>query len=269
MSHSYLDAFTYLFKHKNWFAKLLVGSLLFFFIKLIELSIKVLGTAEIQPLNSMLGDVLSPSQYALAALMSVGGIALSLLSIWMSATLCGYFITAIRRYMRGQEDAIPDWDGVMAKLFFRGFKVFMGLFLLSILGYLFSLIVANYSVLMAAVKSLHAGLLISVLGLFVCCYVIFLIPALIMTFCEQDKFFSMFNFVRAKQLATKSFGQYCLTILKLLSITILSGCCAILFFPVKIGIIVLPFIFFYLLIVYGNIIAQYYVLYCKEETKQE
>ena len=265
MSHNYLDAFTYLFKHKNWFAKLLVGSLLFFFIKLIELAIKVLNTGEIAQLNPEILLTGTPSQIALYTLMSIGGIVLCLLSIWMSATLCGYFITAIRRYMRGQEDAIPDWDGVMGKLFFRGFKVFMGMFFISLLGYLFSQLVANYSLFLVAISSFHASLLVAFLGIFVCLYVSFLIPALIMSFCEKDKFFSLFNLVRAKQIAAKSLGQYFLMLLKLLSIVIISSCCVVLFFPVKIGIIILPFIFFYLLIVYGNLIAQYYVLYCKEE----
>ena len=264
MSHSFLDAFTYLFKHKNWFAKLFVGSLLFFFIKLIELSIKVLNSGDIPHLNMAMLSSGNASQLAAYSLMSIGAIVLCLLSIWMSATLCGYFVTAIRRYMRGQEDAIPDWDGVMGKLFFRGFKVFMGLFFISILGYLFNVIVANYSVFLAAFSSLHSSLLVAFLAMFVCFYVVVLLPALLIAFCESDKFFSLFNLVRAKQIAAKALGQYFLMLLKLFVVIILSVLAAIIMFYAKVGIIVLPIVFFYLLIVFGNVIAQYYVVYCKE-----
>lgn len=263
-NNNLVDAFTYLFKHKNWFAKVLVGSLLFFFIKIIELAIKVLNSGDIPHLNPELLADGNFTQVVLYSLMSFGAIVLCLLSIWMSASLCGYFITAIRRYMRGQEDAIPDWDGVMGKLFYRGFKVIMGMFFISLIGYIFNLLVANYSVFMLTFRSLHASLLVAFLGIFVCFYVLFLIPALIMTFCEQDKFFSMFNFIRAKQLATKSLGQYCLTVMKLILIVALSSISAVLLVSAKVGIIILPVLFFYLLIVFGNIIAQYYVEYCKE-----
>ena len=265
MSHSYIDAFTYLFKHKNWFAKILVGSLLFFFIKLIELAIAVLGSGEIPHLNPELLNVESPLQVLIYMLLNVGGVLLCLLSIWMSATLCGYFITAIRRYMRGQEDAIPNWDGVIKKLFVRGFKVMVGLFFLSVFCYLFSQVVGNYSVFLASYNNLHSSISAYFLGAFVCLYIIVLFPALIMSYCENDKFFALFNFVRAKQIAVKSIGQYSLMLLKLFSILIIAISCVSLFFSFKIGIIILPFVFFYLLIVFGNIIAQYYVLYCKEE----
>ena len=167
--------------------------------------------------------------------------------------------------MRGQEDAIPNWDGIMSKLFFRGFKVFMGMFFLSIIGYIFNVVIANYSMFLATFSSLHASLLVVFLAIFVFFYILTLTPALIMSFCEKDKFFALFNLVRAKQLASKSLRQYFLMILKLFLIIILSAIASILMFNAKIGIIILPIIFFYLLIVYGNVIGQYYVDYCKEE----
>lgn len=265
MSNSNLvDAFTYLFKHKNWFAKVFVGSLLFFFIQVIELAIKVLNSGDIPHLNPELLASGNQMQIILYSLMSIGAVILCLLSIWMSASLGGYFITAIRRYMRGQEDAIPDWDGVMGKLFFRGFKVIMAIFFISLIGYVFNMLVMHYSIFMLTFKSLHASLLVAFLGIFVCLYVLFLFPALVMTFCEKDKFFSMFNLVRAKQLATKSLGQYSLMIIRLLFVIAISSAAALLLIPAKVGIIILPVLFFYLLIVFGNIVAQYYVEYCKE-----
>ena len=265
MSHNFVDAFTYLFKHKNWVAKVLVGSLLFFFIKLMELAIKVLNSEAIPKLDIELLSAGNPSQITMYALMVIGAIVLCLLSVWMSAILCGYFITTIRRYMRNQEDAIPDWDGIMTKLFFRGFKIFIWMFFISVIGYLFNFVVSNYSLFLLTVSTLHASLIVAFCAIFVSFYILLLMPALIMTFCEKDKFFCLFNLVRAKQLAIKSLGQYFLMILKLLFIIILSSIIAILLFHAKVGIIVLPIIFFYLLIVFGNVIAQYYVAYCKEE----
>ena len=96
--------------------------------------------------------------------------------------------------MRGQEDAIPDWDGVMGKLFFRGFKFIIGLFFMSLIGYVFNLLVAHYSVFLLSLNSVYSFMLVVILGIFVCFYVLFMLPALVMVFCEQDKFFSLFNF---------------------------------------------------------------------------
>lgn len=259
-----VSAFTYLFKHKNWFAKVFVGSLLFFFIKIIELAIKVLNSGDIPHLNPELLAAGNLSQVIMYSLMSIGAIVLCILSIWMSASLCGYFITAIRRYMRGQEDAIPDWDGVMGKLFFRGFKFIIGLFFMSLIGYVFNLLVAHYSVFLLSLNSVYSFMLVVILGIFVCFYVLFMLPALVMVFCEQDKFFSLFNLIRAKQLAVKSLGQYCLTVLKLLLILAICTLSALLLMSAKVGMIILPVLSFYLLIVFGNIIAQYYVEYCKD-----
>ena len=264
MSHNIFDAFTYLFKHKNWFAKILVGSLLFFFIKLIELSIKVLNSEAMPKLDLELLSAGNPSQVALYSLMSVGAIVLSILSIWMSAVLCGYFITAIRRYMRNQEDAIPDWDGIMTKLFFRGFKVFIWLFFISVIGYWFNVIVQNYSLFLLTVSTLHTALIVAFSAFFVCLYILFMMPALIIGFCETDKFFCLFNLVKAKQIAIKSIGQYTLTIFKMLFVVLICVASAMFLFHAKVGIIILPILFFYLLIVLGNIIGQYYVDYCKE-----
>ena len=181
----------------------------------------------------------------------------------MHSMATGYLLTTVRRYMRSQDDAVPDWDEVMGKLFKRGFKAILAFFIItSGLGIFSSGIIAISTFWMAF--SPFFAMLISMIALFIVVYVSIMIPALIMSFCEKDRFVAAFDFIRARQLALKSIWKYLLMLIMLVVVlAIFASCIGLLFFT-KIGILILPIISFYLSIVLGNIIAQYYVAYCKE-----
>ena len=165
--------------------------------------------------------------------------------------------------MRGEDDIIPDWDAVMGKLFRRGFKYFIAAFAYILCVYIFG-VGAKYAALTALVTAPFFAMLIALLALFLIVYAIFLMPALLMSFCEQDRFIAAFNVVRARQLMLKSINKYLLTQILLFIIFLFSLFLSVIFFHTKVGIIILPIVCFYLSIVQGNIIAQYYVNYCKE-----
>jgi len=263
MSPNLVNAFTFVFKQKNWFVKILIGSILFFFIKVIALSMDVVHSEALPDLSSKLLFSDGPTASLILILLYFGALALLALSVWMHATSFGYIITTIRRYMRDEEDAVPDWDEVMGKLFKRGFKAFLAFFILTSALSIFAGGIYMITVFWL-MFSPFASMLTGLIGLFILVYTIIMIPALLMSFCEKDRFLAAFDFVRARQLALKSIWKYVLMLVMLVFIDILILISIILLFQTKVGILILPITTFYLFIVFGNIIAQYYVAYCKE-----
>lgn len=263
MSLNLINAFTFVFKQKNWFVKILIGSILFFFIKVIALSTDIMHSEALPRLSTKLvldGGIAST---LILMLIYLGAIALIILSVWMHATSFGYIVTTIRRYMRNEEDAVPDWDAVMGKLFKRGFKAFLAFFILTSVLTIF----AGGAYMMTAfwlMFSPFASMLTGLIALFIVVYATIMMPALLMSFCERDRFIAAFDFVRARQLALKSIWKYALMLIMLFVIDIVILASIILLFHTKVGIIILPITTFYLFIVFGNVIAQYYVAYCKE-----
>ena len=260
---NFVNAFTYLFKQKNWFVKSLIGSLLFFFIKIIAFAFEIIH-AELEPqqsLDLLIKNSVMPSVSII--LLQLGALVLILFSVWMLASVYGYFVTTIRRFMRGQEDAVPDWDEVMSKLFCRGLKAFLALFLF--MSLLLVLWIASHVLALAwGTVSPFASMLSNVVISIAVIYSLLLLPALMMSFCEKDKFFAAFDLIRAKQLAMKSIGNYIVMLLMLGFVAFLGAVTTLLLFEAKIGILLLPVICFYLVTVFGNIVGQYYVTYCKE-----
>lgn len=262
MSLNLVNAFTFVFKEKNWFVKILIGSILFFFIKVIALSMDIVHSDALPNIF----DTIAQGGFAgtgVLILLYFGAIALILLSVWMHAMSAGYIITTIRRYMRNEEDAVPDWDEVMGKLFKRGFKAFLAFFILNSALAVFafgSYIMTLFWVPFSPFASMFTGMV----SLFILVYVTIMMPALLMSFCEKDRFLAAFNFVRARQIALKSPWKYFLMLIMLLVVAITIVVSILLLFHAKIGILLLPIITFYLFIVFGNVMGQYYVAYCKE-----
>lgn len=261
---NFVDAFTYLFKQKNWFVKSLIGSLLFFFIKVIAFSFEIIHS-EVGP-SPILDSIVrhSPAPGISLFLINIGAIVLLIFSIWMLASVYGYFVTTIRRYMRGQEDAVPDWDEVMQKLFSRGLKAFLALF--SFMTILFIVFWVGFFMnhMLIAISPFAAMISNAVLTITLV-YCLMMLPALMMSFCEKDKFFAAFDLIRAKQLFQKSPKNYIVMLIMLVTVVFLGGMATLLLFEAKVGILILPIICFYLVTVFGNIVGQYYVAYCKEE----
>ena len=130
------NAFGFVFKEKNWFVKMFIGALLIFFVKVIALSMDVIHSDALPHLENLF--IIDNFKGSLALiLLYFGAIILLALSVWMHSTAFGYTITTIRRYMRGEEDTIPDWDSVMGKLFRRGFKYFIAAFAYILCVYIF------------------------------------------------------------------------------------------------------------------------------------
>lgn len=262
MSLNLVNAFTFVFKEKNWFVKILIGSILFFFIKVIALSMDIVNS---DALPNIFDTV---AQGGLAGtgvliLLYLGALALIILSAWMHSMSAGYIITTIRRYMRNEEDAVPDWDEVMGKLFKRGFKAFLAFFIINSALAIFAF--GSYIMTMFwAPFSSFALMFTGMISLFILVYAIIMMPALLMSFCEKDRFLAAFNFVRARQLALKSIWKYFLMLIMLIVVAAITILSIALLFHAKVGILILPIITFYLFIVFGNVIGQYYVAYCKE-----
>lgn len=269
MSLNLFDAFTYLFKQKNWFVKILIGSILFFFVKIIALAMDVFNSEALPKIGLELIHMDTWVSALAVLVLNFGALILLVFAIWMHVTVFGYLITAIRRYMRNQEDAIPDWDTVMGKLFVRGFKAFIASFIIiSAIIFIGSMLyIPTLFVFGLDFWGPFASFTGKVVGftiLFLLVYMVVLCPALLMSFCEKDRFLAAFNFVRARQLALKSIKNYALMLLMLAVVVVMIAASIALLSHAKIGILVLPVVCFYLFIVFGNIIGQYYVSYCKE-----
>lgn len=263
MSLNLVNAFSFMFKEKNWFVKFLIGSVLFFFIKIIAISMDVLQTESLPRFGMDLFMKDGLAAHAIVVLLYFGALILVALSVWMHSTSFGYIITTIRRYMRGEEDIIPDWDDVMGKLFRRGFKAFLALFIYTAALWIFATgawFLSGFLLLFLPFGSL----LTTFVAAFVVVYALILMPAQLIAFCEKDRFLAVFDFVRARQIMLKSIGNYVIMLLMLALVFALSAILTVIFFHTKIGILVLPIVCFYLMVVMGNIVAQYYVNYCKE-----
>ena len=262
MPVSCVNAFKFVFKEKNWFVKLLIGALLVFFVKVIALSMDILHSDALPHLEKLFASDGYSGPIALI-LLYFGAIILIALAVFAHSCTLGYVITTIRRYMRAEEDIIPDWDAVIGKLFRRGFKYFMAGFVYLLALYIFG-VSAKFAALTALPAAPFIAMLIALVALFLIVYALFMMPALLMSFCEQDKLLSALNVVRARQLMLKSIGKYTLTQIGLFSIFLFTVFISAVFFRTTVGIVILPFVVFYMSIVQGNLIAQYYVNYCKE-----
>lgn len=266
MSLKFIDAFTFVFKEKNWFVKMLIGAILFFFIKIIALSMDVLHSDAIPRIGELFFNDTMRGAIVLV-LLYFAAIILIVLSVWMHATAFGYVVTSIRRYMRAEENILPDWDDVMSKLFRRGFKIFVAIFVYSSALFLFGK-GTQFIALAALPVSPFLAMIVVLVALFVIVYAVFIIPALLMSFCEKDRFFSAFDVIRARKLLLMSIGKYVLMEVMLVAVMLITLILSVLLFQAQVGIVILPIVCFYLCIVKGNIISQYYVNYCKEKEQE-
>lgn len=265
MSLNFVNAFTFVFKEKNWFAKILIGAILFFFIKVIQIAMDVVQPDTLPAFNFAWFSSDGFFSSVVLGLIYLGALILLAVSIWMHATSFGYIITTIGNYMKSEETSMPDWDDVVGCLFKRGFKFFIALFIIS--SALALLASATYVLFMFSMVFLSQflGMILLLLGAFVTVYVCIISPALLLSFCENYRFIHALDFVRARQIALKSFGNYLLALLMVVVTFIFSIAIGIFFFHVKIGILVLPLICFYLFIVMGNFMAQYYKEYVAQK----
>ncbi len=267
MSLNLVNAFTFVFKEKNWFAKILIGSILFFFIKIIQFAMDFVQSDSIPAFNLAMLSKGAVESLLIIAVVYFGALILLAISIWMHSASFGYIITTLGRYMKGEEDVMPDWDDVVGCLFKRGFKFFIALFV--IIAAISLLSAATYMLfILSMLVSPFLALSLGLLSVFITVYVCVMSPALLMSFCENYRFIRALDFVRARQIALKSFGEYVLMLLMLVGVFVVTTLVSWFVFSMKIGFLILPFLCFYIFIVMGNIIGQYYQNNCIIETEK-
>ncbi len=258
MSISFVKSLTFMFKEKNWFAKFLIGSVLLFFVKVISLSLDVVHSDMMPKIE--LATITQKGSVSII-LLYIGALFLFLLAFWMYSTVLGYMVTTVRRYMRSEEDIIPDWDDVMGKLFFRGARLAIAL------GVYFALLfLVFYFILFFLIifLSIHLNVLLVLLYLFNLCF-IYILPAMILSYCEKDRFSAAFDFKRIKDISAMSLKNYLLMLFMLIVLVIGLTVVTVIFYHTTVGILILPIVCFYFCIVLGNIVSQYYVSCCIKE----
>lgn len=261
MSLKFADAFTFVFKEKVFIEKLFIGFILLFFVKMISISMDVLTSDAFPRINDLFFGNTTHGLIVLIFLYFLS-IMLIIMSVWACATVFGYIITSIRRYMRAEEDILPCWAD-LGKFFNRGLKAFLAVFVYSLALFIFAKGVQIFALLMLP-NSLFFALLAGIVALFVVAYAVFVMPALLLSFCEKDRFIAAFDVVRARQLLLKSAGKYFLAEVMILAVCAIMAILTLLLFNLNVGFVVLPLVAFYLSLVKGNILAQYYTNYCKE-----
>ena len=263
MSINIAKAFTFMFKENNWLVKILIGSVLFFFIKIFQFAIDTARTNFFSPadiLSSFSSPNLPDAITPIAVI--IGLIAMITACIWMLATALGYVVTTLGNFTK-DETPMPDWDGSIGAYFSRGLKILVAQTVI-LSGIALFIYGAQILIGMLLFMSPFFAMISIVLCIAIILYILYLFPALLLSFCKYYRFIDAINLVNAKRISTKSTRNYVLAIFLLIAITLLTTVIITIFFQMKIGILVLPPVCFYLLIAKLNIIGQYYNSYLKD-----
>lgn len=230
------NAFTFLKEDTKWVKKLLIGGLLM-----------VIPTVA----NTMIGLFKPNSHISLALIL--GMLLMMLFSMIISVFACGYYMKAVKNRM--DEKELPQW-GNFGELFVIGLKYLIGYFV-----YLLPFIVIEImlSIIYTAASQINTILpvLVGILMFIVALTMMFYSFAMEINFAKDFKISSFVRFPQAFKLLKNNMKNYFLLILFYIVIVVVFSILAVFLAWSKIEIVIMPFLTFYVLIVFAGLLGQF------------
>lgn len=232
-------AFSFIKKDCEWKNKLLVGGLL--------MMIPVL-------LNSLTTLTIKPNQNIdLSIIILI--LILFVASIFLSVAVTGYYIKTAHSNIEKDNKELPAWNDLNG-LMGLGFKYYVGYFLYSVP---FTLIGIFFIAMFFAHASLNLPLAIFFAFLTVILFSIMALFSFLMiaNFAKDLKVLSFVNYPLAADLLRNNWKNYLLLVVFNILISSIFGFITFILGITVIGIVFIPFVTFYMMLVSADLIAQF------------
>lgn len=233
MSISLKQAFCSVTQDAHWVSKVLIGSLLLFFPSFVYI---------FPGIRRLLFD---PMNYYLIALFA-------LMALFINIAICGYFFKAVHNRIVHLKGKLPSWNYFTYYLYI-GTKAFVG-------GLIFSLpfLVIDFIVIHFAPKEFSFEIVpfLLVLIIFHIIYTIMYIM-LALNFSLKFKITAFFNIRKAYKLVKDNLKNYAILIFYCLLIAFANAITTTILVNAQIFALLIPFISFYVCLIYMDLFAQF------------
>ncbi|MBR2069293.1 MAG: DUF4013 domain-containing protein [Candidatus Gastranaerophilales bacterium] len=236
MKYNFKQALTYMFEDKKRISKFAIAYL----VVCIPLVMNILSSvfkSFVKNANPL--GYIEPRVALIFAVLLMLGLIVSLLCNFL---YLGYYFSNANLRIMLPDEKLLGWHN-KKKLFSVGFKGFIG-------SCVYMLPIALLSVLAVKIKSIALFLILFFLAIFV-------IYAVTLAFITDLKFSSFFNFKKYKLILVDNFVNYLKFILISIGITIPYIIAVVLCAITIVGVVFLPFLYFYIQMVFNDIQAQF------------
>lgn len=260
MNLDFEKALTYVFKDPQWVNKLLAGTGLIYAI----LAVLLIPAAVF---------VFSDSAF-------VSGIVFLIcytVSFILSFALAGYIAETANKRINYQNSLLPDWSS-FGQFIISGLKYFAGYFLYILPIIVLCLIFLFLTGMMIGSASFYTGafntvifLLMTLMGaLVLMCFILVTIfcPLMMSNYFKSLKTLAFVDFKGAFELLKNNAGNYFVIILLFIAMSILAQFVSSILIMTIAGVILIPFVYFYIYLVIAELCAQF-VLSAKEKQQQD
>lgn len=267
MNFSIEHAFSFVLAQRGWFLKLFVGALLLIFPTLLDAAFVFISPPSyvLTYFHSFLGlfDFVLIPFFLIFAFLFLG--------IGSFLAITGYIMHAMHRQVVSSVELLPDWGSEFFVYIWNGFKVLFGLWLwiiitvgtfaLSFAFWFLRVLAPNFAEIfnIAAYLPGHPMLLVKMIALLFAvlgCYFVFLIPALIISFAFDLRFFSVFNLFRAQSIINQGPGSYIIAYMTIFLLKIIVALIIVILSLSVFGLLLVPFVAFYFMLVISNMLSQ-------------
>lgn len=239
MSLNLQQAFSYVKNDSAWAKKILIGGL----VMLVPTLVNTLSTIYFRP-NQII-------DLSIIILVFVLGIA----SIFLGMVATGYYVKTANSKITSDSKELPSWSD-FGGLLGIGFKYFVGYFLFALP--FFVLEIFSMIMIFANIKeNLGLAAFWIVISTFITIIMLLLAFLMISNYAKHMKISSFVNYKQAFELVKGNAANYFTLILFNLLIGLIFAFASFILDITKIGIILVPFITFYLTLVSANLIAQF------------
>lgn len=260
MNLDFEKSLTYVFKDPQWVNKLLAGTGIIY---------------------AMLAVLILPAfVFIFSDSVYISGITFLICyaaSFVLSFGLCGYIAETANKRINYQNSLLPDWSG-FGQFIITGLKYFAGYFLYILPVIILCVIFLFLTGMMIGSESFHNGtfniivfLLMTLLGaLVLMCLILVTVfcPLMMSNYFKNLKTLSFVDYKGAFEMLKGNAGNYFVLILLFIAMSILAQFfCSILLVTIA-GVVLIPFLYFYIYLVIAELCAQF-VLISKAKEQQE
>lgn len=233
MSISLKQAFCSVAQDAHWVSKVLIGSLLLFFPSFVYI---------FPGIRRLLFD---PMNYYLIALFT-------LMALFINIAICGYFFKAVHNRIVHLKSKLPSWNYFTYYLCI-GIKAYIGGFVFSLPFVLLSCITVYFAPKTLSVEIIPFIVFLLILHLI---YVILYIM-LALNFSMKFKISAFYNIKKAYKLIKDNLNGYVVLIFYCLLIAFFNTLTTLILVNAQIFALLIPFISFYVCLIYMDLFAQF------------
>ena len=233
MSISIKQAFCSVAQDTHWVSKVLIGSLLLFFPSFVYI---------FPGIRRLIFD---PMNYYLIALFS-------LMALFINIAICGYFFKAVHNRIVHLKSKLPSWNYLTYYLYI-GTKAYIGSLIFSIPFLVIDFIIIYYAPKQFSIELLPFAIaLITLHFIYTILYIM-----LALNFSLKFKISAFCNIKKAYQLVKDNLIGYAILIFYCLFIALVNTITILILVNAQIFALIIPFISFYVCLIYMDLFAQF------------